>query len=309
MNPIIQQAVALLNQGELVAFPTETVYGLGADATNPEAIAKIFKVKGRPQNHPVIVHIADMSQLNHWARNIPDYAYQLAEQYWPGPMTLILPVAEAVSPLITGNQPSIGIRMPSHPIAQELLKAFGKGIVAPSANRFGHVSTTTAEHVKTELGNDVALIIDGGACDVGLESTIIDCTSDEPRILRPGPIIIETKNTSQQNIPRASGSLEKHYAPATPLYILSLEQMVQKINPSEKIAIMSFAVLKVSQNIVWRRMPLNAEQCGKKLYATLRELDQLGVSKILVEALPEGKTWDAIRDRLTRASYKERDNG
>jgi L-threonylcarbamoyladenylate synthase len=221
----IEYAAKLLQCGELVAFPTETVYGLGADAKNPQAIAQVFTAKGRPQNHPLIVHLGDYSQLGDWVSNIPDAAKKLAQQFWPGPMTLILPRAVHVSTLITGGQDSIGIRIPHHPVALALLNEFGSGIVAPSANRFGHVSPTCAQHVQDELGDEIA-ILDGGACDIGVESTIIDLTSDQVRIVRPGIItasqiehVIMQPVLFGANINlRVSGHLASHYAPLTPLF-------------------------------------------------------------------------------------------
>ncbi|WP_442770390.1 L-threonylcarbamoyladenylate synthase, partial [Zoogloea ramigera] len=184
----IQRAVQLLRQGELVALPTETVYGLGADALNPDAVAKIFAAKGRPSDHPLIVHLADASQIMTWAREVPKDAIALARAFWPGPLTLILKRDESVPDLVTGGQDTVGLRVPNHPVALELLRAFGSGVAAPSANRFGRISPTTAEHVRQELGERVALILDGGACAVGLESTIVDLSRGVPVILRPGAI-------------------------------------------------------------------------------------------------------------------------
>ncbi len=305
-NAVIHQAITLLRQGEVVIFPTETVYGIGADATNPEAVAKVFQLKGRPLHHPLIVHIADIAQLNDWAKDIPAYAHALAKQYWPGPMTLILKAADHVSRLITGGQDTIGIRMPAHPIAHELLKSFGKGVVAPSANRFGRVSSTTAEHAKAEFGAAVKLIIDGGPCELGIESTIIDCTQTHPRVLRPGPILLaQSIVQDKKDIPRVSGSLAKHYAPKTPVWILPLPMILQKIKLTKKIAVMSFGRIEINSNIDWRQMPNDPVSYAKKLYATLRELDQSGAEEILIEEIPQQKIWDAIRDRLARASHKE----
>lgn len=306
MDKIIQQAVTLLRQGEVVIFPTETVYGIGADATNSDAVTKVFQLKGRPLNHPLIVHIADIAQLNDWAKDIPEYAYALTKQYWPGPMTLILKAADHVSRVITGGQDTIGIRMPAHPIARELLKNFAKGVVAPSANRFGHVSSTTAEHAKAEFGTAVKLIIDGGPCELGIESTIVDCTQKTPRVLRPGPILIAAESRQdKKDIPRVSGSLEKHYAPQTPVLLLPLQTILQKIKLTQKVAVMSFDIFETNHDVYWRQMPHDPAGYAKKLYATLRELDELHVGEILIEEVPQQKTWDAIRDRLTRASHKE----
>jgi L-threonylcarbamoyladenylate synthase len=186
--PDIERAVALLRAGELVAFPTETVYGLGADAANPAAVAKIFAAKGRPQDHPLIVHLDGAAQLDAWARDIPAYAFELAEAFWPGPLTLILKRQPGVPDAVTGGQDTVGLRVPGHPLALELLRAFGGGLAAPSANRFGRISPTTARHVREELGEAVAMVLDGGPCQVGIESTILDCTGGAPRILRPGMV-------------------------------------------------------------------------------------------------------------------------
>lgn len=248
---MIEQAVKLLKSGELVAFPTETVYGLGADASNPIAVRKIFEAKNRPADHPVILHIYDVKQLDHWVESIPDVAYKLIQHFWPGPLTLIFKGKKTVSPLITGNQDTIGLRMPSHPIARELLKQFGGAIAAPSANRFGKISPTKASHVAEELGDKVKLILDGGDCSLGIESTIIDVTKTPPVLLRPGPLDIDLikrisgvsvidknkdgnkkKNINininedigeEENIPRVSGSLASHYAPNAPVRVFNFD--------------------------------------------------------------------------------------
>ena len=237
----IQRAVALLCQGELVALPTETVYGLGADALNPDAVAKIFTAKGRPSDHPLIVHLADAGQIMTWAREVPKDAIALARAFWPGPLTLILKRDESVPDLVTGGQDTVGLRVPNHPVALELLRAFGSGVAAPSANRFGRISPTTAEHVRQELGERVALILDGGACAVGLESTIVDLSRGVPVILRPGAIgaddiarvlgrrprlrgefEAEAGGAAEQGAtPRVSGALAAHYAPRTPLELVA----------------------------------------------------------------------------------------
>ncbi|HEX9452146.1 MAG TPA: L-threonylcarbamoyladenylate synthase, partial [Burkholderiales bacterium] len=217
----IEKAAAILRAGGLVAFPTETVYGLGADASNPTAVRKIFAAKGRPADHPVIVHVAGTSDLKHWAAEVPRSAWLLAEKFWPGPLTMVLKRAAHVSDLITGGQDTVGLRVPSHPVAQQLLKAFGGGIAAPSANRFGRLSPTTAQHVREELADAVNLVLDGGPSDVGIESTIVDLTRETPAVLRPGRIseqqiadalLVQLGGTAAGR-PRVSGSLESHYAP------------------------------------------------------------------------------------------------
>ena len=229
----IEKAAEILRKGGLVAFPTETVYGLGADASNPAALRKVFAAKGRPADHPVIVHVARTSDLKHWAAEVPRSAWLLAEKFWPGPLTLVLKRAARVSDLITGGQDSVGLRVPSHPIAQQLLKAFGGGIAAPSANRFGRLSPTTAQHVREELGNAVDLVLDGGSCDVGIESTIVDLTRESPAVLRPGRIsaqqiadvLLAQFAEPGADRPRVSGSLESHYAPGLPLKIVHPDEI------------------------------------------------------------------------------------
>ncbi|HEY3563816.1 MAG TPA: L-threonylcarbamoyladenylate synthase, partial [Casimicrobiaceae bacterium] len=220
----IARAAALLREGRLVAFPTETVYGLGADASNARAVRRIFAVKGRPEDHPVIVHVADLAHALRWAASLPDAARALAEAFWPGPLTLIVPRAAHVDDIVTGGQASVGLRAPSHPVAQALLRAFGGGIAAPSANRFGHVSATTAQHVVDDLGDGVDLVLDAGASPVGIESTIVACTTATPMLLRPGAIgqdaiarvLGRAPAARETSAPRASGSLPSHYAPRTP---------------------------------------------------------------------------------------------
>lgn len=317
-NSNIQQAVTILRQGGLVAFPTETVYGLGADATNPTAIARIFAAKGRPVDHPVIVHIGSVEQLKDWAREVNPIAQQLAQHFWPGPLTLILPRAPQVSLLLTGGQETIGIRIPRHPIAQELLQAFGKGVAAPSANRFGHVSPTLASHVQQELGDTVDYIIDGGACELGIESTIVDCTSARPRILRPGSItasqinvVIELASITDTAMPRVSGALESHYAPQTPLQIVDaaeLNTVVAKLLPQgKKIAVLARQpAFVVEPNLVWIMMSADPNRYSHDLYAQLRAVDALQCGVIIVEAVSMQENWYAINDRLQKAATKRK---
>src|SRR5262245_18326164 len=219
----IQEAVEALRAGELVAFPTETVYGLGANANNPDAVRKIFALKGRPATHPVIVHIDHPRYLQRWVRDMPPEAQKLADAFWPGPLTLVVKRAPAVHDVITGGQDTVAIRVPSHPVAQQLLNAFGGGIAAPSANRFGHVSPTRAEHVREEFGEQLPMILDGGECKVGLESTIVSCVGEVPRLLRPGSISITQLRAVVPNLqtnsdpasPRVPGTLSRHYSPST----------------------------------------------------------------------------------------------
>ena len=231
----LARAVRLLREGKLVAFPTETVYGLGADAANPEALAKIFAAKGRPADHPLIVHLPDAGHLDRWARDVPEAARRLAAAFWPGPLTLILRKAPGVPELVTGGQDTVGVRIPGHPLALQLLRAFGAGIAAPSANRFGRISPTTAQHVRDELGDRVALVLDGGACQVGIESTILDLSATAPRILRPGRVSPSALASvlgawpvtgAAADGPRVSGSLEAHYAPTTPLELVTADGLI-----------------------------------------------------------------------------------
>lgn len=308
----IEKAVILLKQGKLVAFPTETVYGLGADATNPEAVRKIFAAKQRPVDHPLIVHIASLDHLVRWARVIPDSAWQLANVFWPGPLTLILKKAPSVSDLVTGTQDTIGIRIPHHPIAQALLQAFNGGLAAPSANRFGRISPTTAEAVQEELGNAVDLILAGGQCEVGVESTIVDVSGEDPVILRPGMItqaeieavLQRTLAIKKKTSPRTSGMHAMHYAPETFTQLMTTGALTHFLSQSisGRIACVTYNPFTVPEGVVHVVMPKNAKQYAQKLYRVLRELDKEKFQQIIVEDVPEDKSWDAIRDRLQRAA-------
>jgi L-threonylcarbamoyladenylate synthase len=307
----ITNAAAHLKAGDLVAFPTETVYGLGADASNSQAVARIYSVKGRPNDHPLIVHIASMERMGDWAHDVPEYAIELARSFWPGPMTLILRRSELAGDFITGGQDSVGVRVPDHAVALALLEAFvkvgGKGVAAPSANRFGHVSPTTAAAVTEELGefldrNDQ--IIDGGACIVGVESTIIDCTGSAPRILRPGAItawMIEESagvkiEGSPGAIPRVSGSLENHYAPTADVLL--------DHTPKPGQGFIALAQIETPIGVIRLSSPVNAEQFAQTLYSALRQADSEGLSEVVV-IQPVGDGIEvAIRDRLLRAAHK-----
>lgn len=314
MSAQIETAAALLRQGELVAFPTETVYGLGADASNPDAVAKIFAAKGRPADHPLIVHIPGIEHLERWARDIPPTAYALAKTFWPGPLTLILKRQPNVPDAVTGGQDTVGIRVPGHPLALELLKAFDGGVAAPSANRFGHVSPTTAQHVHDELGAAVAMVLDGGPCRVGIESTIVDLTGPQSRILRPGMIAAadlgrvlgRAPGTGGDAAPRVSGSLESHYAPRTPLALLQPDVVIFAVRESlaanEKIGIIAPMACPLSdERIVWRQIAGDAAGFAHDIYALLRELDSLGLARIVVQKPPQAENWRAVNDRLQRA--------
>lgn len=304
---VIDKAIKILKKGGLVAFPTETVYGLGADAKNPKALKKIFAAKGRPIDHPLIVHIAETAALSDWACDIPEEAWILANAFWPGPLTLILKKAPGVPDLVTGGQDTIGLRVPNHPVALELLKKFGSGLAAPSANRFGRVSPTTAQAVVEELGERVGLVLDGGSCNVGVESTILDLSGPEVTILRPGMITssqIETLlnkpvRTFKKNAPRVSGALESHYAPQTKVQIVSTQELQQFNDPSMVIVARSKGSFK---NQIF--MPADPEAYAHVLYQTLRELDKKNFKEIIIEEIPEKAEWDAIRDRLKKMAVK-----
>jgi L-threonylcarbamoyladenylate synthase len=314
-NPI-NQAVSILKQGGLVALPTETVYGLAADARNSEAVRKIFTAKGRPADHPLIVHIADIAQLKEWAVDISEDALLLANTFWPGPLTLILKKAPAVLDLITGGQDTVGLRIPAHPLAREVLKEFGSGLAAPSANRFGRISPTTAQAVKEELGNEVDFILEGGPCEVGVESTIVDMSSDEVVILRPGMItsneieavLKRSVSVFRKNAPRVSGSLESHYAPETVTQLLPRDELLVFLKNIKSehlpIAVMSLQMLPRMEGVSLVEMPGSCNAYAHDLYNILRELDKKKFQKILIETVPSGEDWDAIRDRLTRATFR-----
>ncbi|HEX4985941.1 MAG TPA: L-threonylcarbamoyladenylate synthase [Burkholderiales bacterium] len=309
----IERAARILREGGLVAFPTETVYGLGADASNPAAVRKIFAAKGRPADHPVIVHIADASELKHWAAEVPRAAWTLAEKFWPGPLTMVFRRAPRVVDLVTGGQDTVGIRVPSHPVAQRLLKAFGGGIAGPSANRFGRLSPTTAEHVREELGDAIDFVLDGGACEVGIESTIVDLTRAAPAVLRPGRItaaqIAAALATGLADPaagrPRVPGSLESHYAPRLPLKVVHADQIDQYVrtHADTPIAVLSRRGRPhQSTATLWQVAPQSPQEYARLLYGSLRRLDVSGCRMIVVEALPDAPEWEAVRDRLRRAA-------
>jgi L-threonylcarbamoyladenylate synthase len=310
----IAAAATRLRAGELVAFPTETVYGLGADALNPAAVRRIFEAKGRPADHPLIVHLPDADQLVDWASEIPREAIALARAFWPGPLTLILKRDPDVPPEVTGGQDTIGLRVPAHPVALMLLRAFGGGIAAPSANRFGRISPTTAAHVREEFGDELT-VLDGGACEVGIESTILDLSADVPRILRPGAIsaaqiagvigrMPQEKNGG--DVPRVSGSLAAHYAPRTSMKKVAGERLRDLLNAFRHSG-RKCAVLAHSQPPMadcphhWIMLPADAAGYAKALYAAMREADASGSALIVIEAPPVDAGWTAVNDRLGRA--------
>lgn len=309
MSDEIRHAAQILARGGLVAFPTETVYGLGADAANAEAVTRLYAVKRRPAVHPVIAHFASAGGAFAWAAEVPPHAKALAERFWPGPLTLILKRSGKAKDFITGGQDSVGLRVPSHPVAQALLGEFKGAIAAPSANRFGRVSPTTAAHVREDLGSDVDLVLEGGASEVGIESTIVDLSRGTPVLLRPGRISklqledvlglpVREKTSSS---PRHSGGLERHYAPRTPARLVpsyDLDREIARLR--EKVAVLAFS--RPDERVdYWLRMPREPEAYAQKLYGALRELDTAGCDEILVEAPPVAPEWAAVRDRLQRA--------
>ena len=318
----VDRAAALLRAGELVAFPTETVYGLGADARNDDAVRAIFTAKGRPADHPVIVHLADAAQMVAWVRAVPAGARALAAAFWPGPLTLILPRAAGVADVVTGGQDSVGLRVPSHPVAQRLLQAFrargGDGIAGPSANRFGRISPTTAVHVADDLGTDVAMILDGGECTVGIESTIIAFRDDEPFLLRPGGIAADdiarvlgrAARMPDAQAPRASGTLALHYAPRTPARLLPAALLARAaVQAGANAAVLARTVPHPAGFTgAWRVAPMGAAAFAHDLYASLRALDAAGAAIILIEDVPVDAAWVAVRDRITRAAHGEGDD-
>lgn len=310
----IAHAVEILRAGGLVAFPTETVYGLGADASNPNALRRMFAAKGRPPDHPVIVHLRGAEDLTRWTRDIPAIAQRLAERFWPGPLTLVLQRAAGVLDAVTGGQDTVGLRTPAHPIAQRLLQAFGGGIAAPSANRFGRVSPTIAQHVREELGDALDLILDGGPCEVGIESTIVDLSTGAPVLLRPGRIgAAEIEAVAGLPVahatggsPRAAGTLAAHYAPKVPLVLANpgdLERVVREQAAAGPVAVLARRDRPLNSNaVLWQIAAAEARAYAHDLYALLRFFEGSGCALIVVEAPPSGPKWDAVRDRLIRAA-------
>ena len=342
----VPQAAQQIANGELVAFPTETVYGLGADACNDAAVAKIFTAKGRPADHPLIVHVSDHSAVIHFAAEIPDFALRLIDAFWPGPLTVIVPRKAGVAAASAGGQDSIGLRCPAHELARELLSECAKlgvhGISAPSANKFGKVSPTTAAHVIAEFGKAVP-VLDGGACDVGIESTIIDCTRGAPVLLRPGvltpaqleaamgqALLLNDERLTQQTrrldaentlknlkhpaprelnkpAPRASGTLESHYAPNAKVRLMDAKAIQTALDllgvDAANIAIYARSIVRIkSSKVLYRRMPDDALATAQQLFAVLRDFDAQNAKLIWVEAVPPDAAWDGVRDRLQRAA-------
>lgn len=325
LNPLdaeeIRRAAQLLRAGALVAFPTETVYGLGADARNEDAVRRIFAIKGRPSAHPVIVHLAGVELLPRWAREIGASALALAEAFWPGPLTLILPRAPTVLDAVTGGQDSVGLRVPAHPIAHallaQLLEQGGDGIAAPSANRFGGVSATNARHVADEFGSAIALVLDGGATRHGIESTIVDLSTGVPVLLRPGSITLEalrrvlgtTPLPGHVESPRAPGTMASHYAPRAPARMLASDELARELSAltqaATEIAVLARSVAKPAAFAgMWIRAPQDGVSYARDLYAHLRTLDARSIKEIWIEAPPEGPDWLAINDRLRKATHR-----
>jgi L-threonylcarbamoyladenylate synthase len=322
----IAEAAERIRAGALVGFPTETVYGLGADASNDAAVALIFAAKGRPPEHPLIVHVAGAAQVADYASEVPDFAARLIEAFWPGPLTLILPRRAGVAAAAAGGQNSIGLRCPAHPVALALLQACATGLAGPSANRFGRVSPTTALHVQEELGGAL-MVLDGGPCAVGIESTIVDCTRGQPVLLRPGlltraqleavcgqPVLDKDASVSVA-APRASGMLESHYAPNARVRLmdaLALQTALDAMDANNATAaahtspgtaaVYARSPLRLNAPTLHRQMPEDAAAAAQQLFAVLRELDALGVSEIWVQIPPDAAEWDGVRDRLSRAA-------
>ncbi|WP_427914300.1 L-threonylcarbamoyladenylate synthase [Ramlibacter sp. MMS24-I3-19] len=319
----LDEAVRRLQRGELVAFPTETVYGLGADASSDEAVARIFEAKGRPSDHPLIVHVPDAAAIAQFAAELPPFAQRLVDAFWPGPLTLILPRREGRATAAAAGQGSIGVRCPAHPAMQALLRACAAadpaihGLAGPSANKFGRVSPTTAAHVQSEFGDDL-LVLDGGPCEVGIESTIVDCTRGQPVLLRPGMVDVAQLEAAcgqpvlraqdlPQPAPRASGTLEAHYAPRARVRLMdakALQTALDVLGPqARQIAVWSRTPLATpAAGVLRRRMPDDARETARQLFAVLREFDAQGVQLIWIETPPADAAWDGVRDRLQRAS-------
>ena len=306
----LDQATALLRQGELVVLPTETVYGLGADAENPSAVAKIFALKGRPSSRPLIVHIHAADQLDRWAIDIPGYARALAEAFWPGPLSLVLKRDPRVPDAVTGGQDTVALRVPAHPLTRALLARFGGGIAAPSANRYGHISPTTPDHVREEFGSDTPFLLDGGPATGGIESTIVGCLEAMPRILRPGLVsaaaiakatglpVLEAPG--KQPPPRTAGQDISHYAPRTRALLVG---RADRPDLPARVGYLGFdaPAMPVARDV---RLPSEPAAAARELYAALRELDAAGLDLILIQRPPSGPEWAGVRDRLERATAR-----
>ena len=313
----VEQAAERIRAGDLVAFPTETVYGLGADASNDAAVAKIFAAKGRPADHPLIVHIASAAQVLDYASSVPPFAQALIKAFWPGPLTVILPRKPGVATAAAGGQNSIGLRCPAHPLALEFLKLCNTGVAGPSANKFGRVSPTTARHVAQEFG-DSLIVLDGGPCKVGIESSIVDCTRSQPVLLRPGVLTREqlsaacgqpvlSADEQPDTAPRAPGTLESHYAPNAKVRLMQAGAIQTALDllgaDAAHIAVYARSIVRIqSAKVLYRRMPDDALATAEQMFAVLRDFDAQGVKLIWIEPVPGAADWDGVRDRLARAA-------
>jgi len=332
-NKLIALAAARLRAGGMVAFPTETVYGLGADARNEDAVRQVFAIKGRPADHPLIVHLAEASHADAWASEVSQTARLLMARFWPGPLTLVLPARDDVPRVVTGGQDSVALRAPNHPMALALLREFGGanggGLAAPSANRFGTVSPTEAWHVRSAFGIQVDLILDGGPCRFGLESTIVSLLDERPRVLRPGALPLSALrealgvdgieygkpvDSASASTPRVPGALPAHYAPATPLEIHTMETLPERaatlLDQGLRIAVLrrnrALRGVGLPPSLHQFLLPARAALYARSLYARLRELDRFAFDCMLIEAPPDDETWWAINDRLARAASGHR---
>ena len=311
---LLSQAVQALKHGDVIGLPTETVYGLAADAMNISAVRKIFALKGRPVDHPLIVHIADSAQLTKWAINIPEEAFVLAQHFWPGPLTIILQKHPSVPNEVTGGQNTVGLRCPAHPLALALLQQLNSGVAAPSANRFGHISPTTAQHVRNEFGDAVPIVLDGGECEVGIESTIIDLSSEQPRLLRPGMIsqteieavigsIASIGSHANHESPRVSGSLAAHYAPRTPMRMLARDELIIEYTKRQQENLNTEVLWldEIPTHLNGLSLATEVHAYAHGLYSAMRELDSRHAGLLLIEQTPQTSDWLAVNDRLNRA--------
>lgn len=312
-------AVEVLREGGLVALPTETVYGLAADADNELAVRRIFAVKGRPASHPLIVHIPSMAELGAWARRVPNEARALGTAFWPGPLTLVLPKQPRVSHAITGEQETVALRVPAHPLTRKVLAELGGGVAAPSANRFGRVSPTTADHVRNDLGDEVDYVLDGGPCGVGVESTIVDLSRDQPLVLRPGGLAIEEiERVLGRSVPardetavRVPGQLPSHYAPRAGVILAEPHDAAARVEETQRegrrVAVLAPSEVKLPAGVARFAVPLEPEGFARELYRLLREIDAAGFEVIVAVPPPERGLGAAIRDRLRRAAAPRSD--
>lgn len=318
-HAVLDEAVTRLRAGGLVVIPTETVYGLAADAENPAAVAAIFALKGRPSSRPLIVHIAAAVHLDRWARRVPDYARLLAEALWPGPLSLVLPRSGRVPDAVTGGQDTVALRVPSHPLTRMLLERFDGGLAAPSANPYGRISPTEAAHVHAGFGEATPLLIDGGPCSGGIESTIVSCVGPLPRVLRPGlitaaeiaaitglDVLVEGEAPAAEHTPRTAGQDRVHYAPSTPAILLDRSELqAWRPEPGARVGFLGFGPVNVALALELR-LPVDPAGAARELYAALHQLDEAGLDLLVIEAPPGSAGWSAVRDRLLRATARSR---